>query len=137
VKPVKVVLFIFLSISWIQSCADQIVSECTTSPAPPGLRSDLSSIQQYVFTPSCTNCHGASTPESGLNLSEGASYSNLVGAQSVESNLLRVESGNSAQSWLIKKLEGNGTSMMPPTGSLSRAVIDSIKIWIDSGALNN
>jgi hypothetical protein len=121
------------------SCADQIVSQCDDT-TPAGLQSKLSSIQQYVFTPSCTTtgCHSAISPQQDLNLSSGSSYSNLVDVTSHEDGVLkRVAAGNSAQSWLMKKLNGDGTSLMPPTGQLSQAMIDTIAAWIDAGAVNN
>ncbi len=121
------------------SCADQIVSECEDTTAA-GLQSKLSSIQQYVFTPSCATagCHSATSPQQDLNLSSGSSYSNLVDVTSHEDGVMkRVAPGNSAQSWLMKKLNGDGTSQMPPAGQLSQATIDTIAAWIDAGALNN
>lgn len=121
------------------SCADQIVSECEDA-APAGLQSKLSSIQQYVFTPSCaiTGCHSAVSPQSDLNLSSGSSYSSLVDVTSQEDGVMkRVAPGNSAQSWLMKKLNGDGTSLMPSAGQLAQAMIDSVAAWIDAGAVNN
>ena len=121
------------------SCADQIVSECEDTTAA-GLQSKLSSIQQYVFSPSCaiTGCHSATSPQQDLNLSSGSSYSNLVDVTSHEDGVMkRVAPGNSTQSWLMKKLNGDGTSLMPPAGQLAQAMIDSVAAWIDAGAVNN
>ena len=125
----------------LQSCADKIVSECNDTTAPSGLRSRLSSIQQYIYTPTCalSGCHGGTNPQHELDLSNTVnSYANLVNVTSHENDALkRVDPGNSAQSWLIKKVNGDGTSAMPPTGMLSAATIDTIAAWIDAGALNN
>jgi hypothetical protein len=129
------IIFIFM----LTSCADQIVSECNDAVLA-GLQSKLSSIQQYVFTPYCAlaGCHGAVAPQHELNLSSGSSYSGLVDVTSHEDGVLkRVAAGNSAQSWLMKKLKGDGTTLMPPTGQLSQAMIDTVAAWIDAGALNN
>jgi hypothetical protein len=124
----------------LNSCADKIVSECPDDKVSAGLQSNLSSIQQYVFTPSCATagCHGVVNLQAGLNLSSGYAYSNLVDVTSTENGALkRVTAGNSEQSWLIRKLKGDGTSVMPPTGQLSGAVIDTIAAWINTGAADN
>jgi len=102
-----------------------------------GLSATFSSIQQQVFTPSCAipACHGGSQPP---DLTSGNSYNNLVNIASTQNpSLSRVKPGDSANSWLIRKLTGNGTSLMPPAGQLPQATIDSIKLWIDNGAVNN
>lgn len=129
-----------MSVFIFYSCADQIVSECQDETVPTGLRSNLSSIQQYVFTPSCAlaGCHGTVGTPHELNLSSGNAYSNLVDVTSHENEAMnRVTPGNSEQSWLMKKLNGDGTSVMPPAGQLSRATIDTVAAWIDAGALDN
>ena len=50
---------------------------------------------------------------------------------------MRVKPFESENSYLIRKLRGQGTSVMPPSGQLKAAVIDSVVAWIDKGALNN
>jgi len=102
-----------------------------------GIRATFSSIQKEVFTPTCatSGCHGGSQ---NPNLSVGQAYDNLVNkASSQNSSLMRVKPGESSNSYLIKKLNGDGTSVMPPSGKLSQKAIDSIAAWIDQGALNN
>ncbi len=101
----------------------------------------LSSIQASVFTPSCAfaNCHGNSGTQANLNLTNGQSFANLVG---VESRLFapskRVLAGDGANSILIKILKGEVSPQMPQGRTpISNAIIDTIKKWIDSGALNN
>ena len=121
------------------SCADQITSQCEDA-IPAGLQPKLSSIQQFIFTPSCavTGCHSAADQQQGLNLSSDNAHSNLVNVTSTEDGVLkRVEAGNSTRSWLMKKLNGDGTSVMPPAGQLTQAMIDTVGQWIDAGALNN
>lgn len=106
----------------------------------PKVRAMFSDIQSKVFDNSCTSsgCHGNSNTQAALNLTTGISYSQLVNVSSRENpSLKRVLPGSSAQSLLILKLEGNGTSLMPPSGKLPKEIIDSIKVWIDKGALNN
>ncbi len=131
-------ILLFCISLFLQSCADKIVSG--DDPPPSGMTAKLSDIQQNVFSVSCATagCHVGQFPQGGLNLSAGASFANLVNVDSNENpSLKRVEPGNSSQSFLIRKLEGSGTSVMPPAGKLSGVLIDSIKSWIDKGALNN
>jgi hypothetical protein len=102
-----------------------------------GIRATFSSIQEKVFTPTCalSGCHGGSQ---NPNLSSGQAYSNLVNkASSQKPSVLRVKPGESTNSYLIDKLTGDDTSVMPPSGQLSQATIDSIIVWIDNGALND
>lgn len=97
----------------------------------------FSSIQQTVFSPTCasSSCHGGSRQP---GLKSGQAYNNLVNkASSAVPSMLRVKPGSSASSYLMKKLNGAGVPVMPPSGKLSQATIDSIAAWIDNGALNN
>ncbi len=129
-----------ISVFILYSCANQIVSECQDDTVPAGLQSKLSSIQQYIFTPFCATvgCHSSVNPQHELNLSSGNSYANLVDVTSHENDVMkRVVPGNSEQSWLMKKLNGDGTSVMPPTGQLSQAMIDTVAAWINAGATDN
>jgi hypothetical protein len=101
------------------------------------MHSTLASIQNELFNKSCalSGCHGGSRQP---NLSEGQSYKNLVNVPSIESNtLFRVKPFESENSFLIRKLTAESTSIMPPSGQLSQPVIDSVIAWIDNGALNN
>ena len=128
-------LLLILSIS----CADQIVSTCGDELPDPGFTATFSSIQEYVLTPNCavSGCHVGSNPPEGLDLSAGKSYDNLVSVASQQSSLLLVDPGISSDSWIIKKVTADGTSLMPPGSPLSAAVVDSIKKWIDEGADND
>jgi len=101
------------------------------------MRATFTSIQNELFTPTCakSGCHaGWQSPD----LSAGKAYGNLYNVTSSEDqSLLRVKPFDSNNSLLVRKLRGQGTSVMPPTGQLSAAVIDSVVAWIDRGALNN
>jgi hypothetical protein len=133
----KFIKIILLSIIFI-ACEDKIVTD--PDPKPSVTQTTFTEIQNKVFNVSCTSsgCHGGSNIQGGLNLTAGVSYSQLVNVNSLENpSLKRVQPGSSAQSFLIRKLEGTGTSIMPPSGKLSQSTIDSIKAWIDRGALNN
>ncbi|MBI4209874.1 MAG: hypothetical protein HY538_09265 [Deltaproteobacteria bacterium] len=119
----------------------------TTQTDDSGLGATLSSIQENIFTPNCasSSCHAGSSPQAGLNLSDGKSFENLVGVSSQQvPSLKRVESGDSGASYLVNKVEGTAgsvggnSSQMPKGGSpLSDEEIHAIKDWIDAGALNN
>lgn len=103
----------------------------------PALKATFSSIQQNVFAKSCafSNCHGG-TQEPNLNA--GSAYNNLVNKPSIQRpSMMRVKPGDSANSYIMKKLNGDGTSVMPPSGKLAQATIDTVAAWIDRGALKN
>jgi hypothetical protein len=123
----------------LTSCEDLIQGpeDEIENGGPSNMRATFSSIQVEVFSTSCalSGCHaGSQNP----NLSAGQSYNNLVNVSSLENpSMLRVKPGESGNSLLIKKLTGDGTSIMPPAGQLSQAKIDSIASWINKGALNN
>ena len=99
-------------------------------------------IQARVFNASCafSGCHAGATPAIGMSLVAGASYANLVGRTAVEvPGLFRVEPGNPANSYLIRKLDGAAGIVglrMPRNGTpLPQDVIDGIRAWINAGAL--
>ena len=128
------VIFLFFAAceDSIQGPEDEIVNGGSGN-----MRAQFSSIQTEVFSKSCalSGCHnGTQDPD----LSTGLAYNNLVNVTSLENpSMLRVKPGESSNSLLIKKLTGDGTSIMPPAGQLSQAKIDSIASWINKGALNN
>jgi mono/diheme cytochrome c family protein len=79
-------------------------------PPPPPAATTLAELQASIFTPRCAGCHsdnGASLP-GVMNLSnEDATFSSLVGVPSIQQGtLLRAEANDSANSYLIHKLEG-------------------------------
>lgn len=97
---------------------------------------------QEVFTTSCAlpTCHSALAREGGLVLAdEDVSYKSLVDIESElpEANkMLRVKSGDPANSFLVQKLHGTGAgdSMpqnLPPLGD---GTIGMIERWIERGA---
>ena len=105
-----------------------------------GIQPTLQSIQDNVFSPSCSGCHtggGASLPSSMNLTSSAASRVALVNVMSSETGLQRVLPGNANNSYLIQKLEGTQSSgaRMPFGGPfLDTATIAVIRQWIDSGA---
>jgi hypothetical protein len=110
-----------------------------TITTPIVLGPTLPQIQAVVFTPTCATvtCHFGGVPAAGLNLEDGNSYANLVGVTSSQDvNFMRVNPGDPDNSYLVRKLEGNGTvaTIMPPTGMLPAAQIQAIRDWIAAGA---
>ncbi len=97
---------------------------------------------QPIFTNKCVSCHNTANNQfyGYLDLSDGNAYSNLV---SVVSNGYapnkRVTPNDSEHSVLWQKINNSLLygSNMPLTGSLTSVEIETIKVWIDEGALNN
>lgn len=114
----------------------------TTQQPPPAVltRATLSSIQANIFTPKCNNpgCHTG--PGGGpMSLKAGDSFGSLIGRNSAY-GLPRVVVGNANNSVLYLKVIGNnsvGSRMPLNLAALSQAETDSIKAWINRGALNN
>lgn len=103
------------------------------------LAATLSSLQANIFTPQCVNagCHpGGGAP---MSLAVGQSYRAMVNVPSAYTGFARVTPGNSNQSALYLKVAGGTLGARMPLGgqSLARAAIDSLRAWIDRGALNN
>ncbi len=109
-----------------------------------GIQPSLASIQNNIFTPTCSvaGCHsgppGPNLP-TGMDLSSAAaSFSSLINIASFqEPTIFRVAVGDADASYLIHKLEGTSAqgSRMPQGGPfLDQATIDVIRLWIDSGA---
>ncbi|NOX36764.1 MAG: hypothetical protein GXO78_04425 [Calditrichaeota bacterium] len=104
----------------------------------------FSDIEQKVFARSCalSNCHTGDFPAQGLDLTPGQAYQNLVNVPSFEvPSWMLVEPNRSDRSYLITKLAGGDSlkgGLMPLNGApLRQEVIDSIRAWIDRGALDN
>jgi len=135
----KVFSLCLLGILFLTACEDLIQGpeDEINNSGPGNMRATFSSIQSEVFSETCatSGCHGGSQDP---NLSAGQAYDNLVNKASIQNpSMMRVKPGESNNSYLMKKITGDGTSMMPPGGELSQAKIDSIALWINKGALNN
>jgi hypothetical protein len=96
---------------------------------------------QPIFTTKCATagCHTGVAPASGMNLSSGQAWGNLVGVDVSECAAgKRVVAGATDQSYLINKILGVdlclGTTKMPKIGSISQAQIDTIAEWVCEGA---
>lgn len=131
-KPVPKLCFIFTILFFI-ACENQITSSCDEDGDQSGspMVAQLSAIQNTVFNPKCVSCHGPALAQAGLDLSAGKSHDELINRNLVIPN-------NSADSPLMARLTSNNPAfVMPPSGKLAQAIIDSIAAWIDNGALNN
>ena len=105
----------------------------TPTPTMPPPSVTLSSLQTTVFTPKCIGCHGGSSPEAGMNLSAGQSFSNLVNvAATTQAGAIRVVPFSPSTSYLSIFLAAGHRSNS--VTAQDRADIDS---WILAGALNN
>ena len=103
----------------------------------------LTTIQSRIFDTNCalSGCHAGSSPQLGLSLEDGQSFSNIVNVQSDETNLLRVNPGNPEQSYLLRKVRGDadivGARMPLGRADLSDENIELIRQWIEDGAEDN
>jgi len=92
---------------------------------------------QPIFTSRCaiSGCHVSPNPKAGLILTAGVAYANIVNVPAQNFTGLRVAPNDASQSVLYLLVE-NGT--MPQKGSrLTSVQVQTIKKWIDQGALNN
>ena len=140
-KQFKVLIFLsFVTALLFVSCSEHIVSECEPGVlVETSMRASFAEIQEQVLTPSCalSGCHVGSFAFSPI-LNDAEAYNNLIGVNNLAGNMELVKPGDSNNSFLIKKLNGDGTTVMPSGGpKLDKAIIDSIAAWIDNGAENN
>jgi hypothetical protein len=129
----------FLCFITFISCADGIVSECPEEQTVK-VRATFSSIQSEVLTKNCATagCHTGNEPVAGLDLSQGVAYSNIVNKEAPFGSGIYIKPGNSAESYLYQRISStNPGSVMPAAGRLPQNVIDSVRVWIENGALNN
>ena len=120
----------------------------TVTVANVAAASTLTQLQASIFTAKCAGCHNGTPSGSGnglpgvQDLRAGNTFASLVNVASLEEpTLKRVLPNDTANSYIIQKLEGtmtNGTARMPLGGPyLDQATIDQVKSWINAGALNN
>lgn len=100
-------------------------------------------VQNEIFTPSCgvIGCHDPLGQSSGLILTTGRAYGEIVNRASVEMpSLARVEPNDVANSYLYRKITGAGiTGERMPLGGppLGDAQIQLVRNWIRRGAPND
>lgn len=134
-KMMLIVLGLFMA-----SC-----SKSSGIPVVPTTGIKFSTDVQPIFTANCTSssCHGGSFPQQGQNLTSGHAFGSIVKVASVEvPSYSRVKPFSSDSSYLYMKITGDsriaaGTARMPLGGSLNSNDIQTIKDWIDQGAMNN
>ncbi len=92
---------------------------------------------QSIINTQCLSCHSASAKLGDLDL-ETDPHGTLVGGGSAYAGRTLVVAGNSAESFLINKLEGSQAAgegdIMPPGSALSSSDVDVVRAWIDNGA---
>lgn len=109
---------------------------CSPTGGPEGGGgSSFSDDVQPIFDGRCVICH-----EGGdLDLSAAHSYSNLVGVASSAYALDRVQPFDPDFSLLYHKVSGNeyGERMPLDSEPLPASAVESIRLWIEEGALAN
>ncbi len=125
------------------ACGGDGVVTVGPSPSPPGAPT-LSSLQSSIFTPRCalSGCHAGPSPQQGMNLSAGLMFVNTVNVDSVElSGFKRIAPNNATDSYLYMKISGDPRiffDRMPQNANpLSAAELESVRLWIEAGALDN
>lgn len=123
------------------------LSETPTSPGGGGEPVDptatFTRVQNEVFTPSCAlvGCHDPLGASSGMVLSAGRAYGEIVGKPSVEvASLSRIQPGSPDNSYLYRKIVGTaitGSRMPLVGGPLDDAKIRLVRDWIRRGAPND
>ncbi len=92
----------------------------------------------------CVMCHLTGKEPGSIQLHPKSAHASMVGIKSVEVDMMRVEPGKPADSYLYRKIEGThaevgGTGApMPSVGSpLKPEQIALVRRWIEEGAANN
>jgi hypothetical protein len=126
---------------FVAACSEEGVTSESLEMEPR-----LSSIQTHVFTPSCANfspCHDSSSPAGALELTEGASFDQLVSREAtMDPARMLVVPGDPDGSFLVQKLrdgldESLGVRMPFGNPPLPDAEIVVIEEWIARGATND
>ena len=93
---------------------------------------------QPIWSVNCTGCHGAGG-NAGLDLRVPASRTHLVDVAAVNWTGVLVFAGDPDQSVLYLKLMGaSGVGdRMPQGGVLDTDALETVRRWIDEGALDN
>ena len=92
-----------------------------------------------IFSVSCalSGCHSGAWPAAGLSL-EGDFATRIVGVASGQRpDFKLVNPGNPDSSYLLIKVRGNDeivSQQMPPGGTLPAEQVETIRVWIASGA---
>ena len=133
----KILLPLIIVNIFLFNCEEKIVSQCeqAVSEQKTDSLTTYEDIQTNIFNPNCISCHAGATPSGGLDLSADVSYENLINVESNNSSYKRVVPCESENSYLYISLEGESAPVMPPSGKLNDARIDSVAALIDRGAI--
>lgn len=139
-RAVKLILFV--SALFVAGCEESIttIDDINNETMESGRIAVFSKIQERLFNPSCalSGCHSGSNPTAEMNLSEGSSYNNIVGVNSIfYPQLKRIAPGDTNSSVMLQVLRKKLTPFMPPAGNIQANLIDSLAAWINEGAKNN
>jgi hypothetical protein len=115
-----------------------LIAGCSDSGDDPGGNNPVSGSDSPTWDDdvgpllavNCSSCHGGSSPQSGFSVD---SYATVIQYQTSSGNPA-VDPGNPEGSELLQRLEGDGFSRMPPTGSLETTSIQLVQDWIAAGA---
>ena len=129
---------------WPAATVIVVLAGCSdrgTEPTSPGGGVDPVSYAadvQPIWNANCTGCHGAGG-NAGLDLRMPDSRSNLVGMASTNWTGQRVVASEPNLSVLYRKLSGAAGvgDRMPQGGMLAPDEIETVRLWIAEGALDN
>ena len=121
-------LALTIGIVLVQGCATGSTGGATMG-APSGGAVSFAGQIAPIFEARCTECHGATDPESGLNLSTYASAMTGSAYGTV------IEAGNPGESFLVDMIAAGD---MPAEGDpVPPEELELIRSWIAAGAENN
>jgi len=128
--------FAVAAILLLAGCSDR-----GTEPGPPGGGDDPVSYAmevQPIWNANCIGCHGDGG-NAGLDLRMPDSRGNLVGVASTNWTGRRVMAGEPDLSVLYLKITGAAGvgDRMPQGGMLASDEIETVRLWIAEGALDN
>ncbi|MDH4200312.1 MAG: hypothetical protein OEV66_08045 [Spirochaetia bacterium] len=140
-KVIIMLICIFSLTGFYCSTAPKTTTSTTTSTTSSTTGTFAADVQP-IFTNSCAtgSCHVTGSKTVPLDLTSGNAYTNIYNITSTQDPTKKyVVPSSSATSYLYIKLTGAGVTgtQMPKGGSLTQTQIDTIKSWIDAGALNN
>ncbi|MFQ5864044.1 MAG: hypothetical protein ACE5IW_02330 [bacterium] len=102
----------------------------------------FTNIQNFIFSPICTQCHAGATAPQGMSLEKGKAFDNIVNVRSRQKpEYFRVEPFNPDDSYVVRKLEGGpdiiGGRMPLNLTPIPADQIKAVRRWIASGAPRN
>ena len=123
-----------LAIALLGGCGAPCVEDLDLDCAPLYTNLDWSNVHAQTVSPSCaaSGCHDDDTPAGGLSLTSPAvAWTQLVSPPSGDA---RVLAGDAACSPMIKRIEADGSGVMPPGAQLSEAERCVLRLWVAQGA---